>query len=566
MVSRFFRFLNRDIVSMNQAALVLAVFSILSQLFGLVRDRLLASLVGPSAHLDVYYAAFRIPDFVYNSFGIVFSVTVLIPFITECLQKDQGNGSPTALRAFLNNVFTVYVYGMGALLVALFFLMPWLTHLTAPGFNAAQHDQLVLFSRIMLLSPFLFGLSSLLSSFAQVQKKFFSFAIAPLFYNLGILLGIVAFWPRLGIFGVVLGVVIGAVLYFGIQLPTLAALHKLPRLVRHIDWAQIKRVVVTSIPRTIGSSLSNLTFIIMAAIASLLAAGSISIFQFAYNIENTPLLVFGVSYAVAAFPTMAKHFLSGERAELFSVLYRATRNIFFLTMPVALIMIVLRAHIVRILLGAGQFSWNDTRLVAAGVALFCISVTAQSMVLLMVRAFFAVGNTKTPLRINVWTVVATAISATALVTLYHKVPFAQDFINDLLRIDGTTGGSVVMLALAYSIGQIGNAIALWRAFHHHMEKPKRESAALNRTLSHMIAAAIIAATASYGALAVIGANVDQTHFFGIFVQAAIATITGLVTYSIILIALGNEDIMDFIHTLRSKFWKQKPLVPQQQDL
>ena len=177
MVSKLIKLLNKDITTMNQVALVLAVFSFLSQIFGLIRDRLLASMIGPSANLDVYYAAFRIPDFIYNSFGILFSVTVLIPFITEYLQEEKEKGNSTKLRSFLNSVFTVYTGGMAALSALLIILMPLLTRLTAPGFVGAQHDQLVLYSRIMLLSPFLFGLSSLLSSFAQVQKKFVSFAI-----------------------------------------------------------------------------------------------------------------------------------------------------------------------------------------------------------------------------------------------------------------------------------------------------------------------------------------------------------------------------------------------------
>lgn len=563
MVSRLLKVFNRDIVSMNQAALVLAVFSVLSQVFGLIRDRLLASTIGPSAALDAYYAAFRIPDFVYNSFGLLFSVTVLIPFITDCL-RDEDNGKPATLRSFLNSVFTVYLYGMSAVCLVLIAVMPWLTELTAPGFSAAQHADLVLYSRIMLVSPFLFGLSSLLSSFAQVQKKFLSFAVAPLFYNIGILLGILLLRPRFGILGVVLGVAIGAMMYFLIQLPTLASIKRLPALTREVDWRTIRRVMAMSLPRTLGASLTNITFIIMAALASLLAAGSISIFQFSYNIENTPLLIFGVSYAVAAFPTMARYFADGERKEMMAVLYRTTRNLFFFTVPIALMMIVLRAHVVRLLLGSGEFSWNDTRLVAASVALFCISVTAQSMVLLLVRAFFATGDTWGPLRVNIWAILGTGLAALGLIYSYHHAIFFKHFIDSLLRIDGVEGGSVVLLALAFSLGQIGNAIALWNRFHKKMQVAKGETKLLRRTLSHMIAAGIIAAGVVYGTLSVIGGSVDQSHFWGILVQAAIAGAVGFVSYGIVLMALGNEDIVLFVGTVKSKFWKQKPAIVQHQ--
>lgn len=567
MVPRFLKFLNRDVATMNQAAFVLAAFSILSQLFGLVRDRLLASLVGPSTALDVYYAAFRIPDFVYNSFGVLFSVTVLIPFITQYLEEERATGNRALLQRFLNHIFTVFAGGMVVIAGILLIAMPWLTHLTAPGFDAAARVDLILYSRLMLLSPILFGLSSLLSSFAQVQKKFFSFAIAPLFYNIGILIGILTLRPMFGMVGVVYGVLIGALLYFLIQIPTLIELKRIPRFDFNIDWSLIKRVMALSLPRTLGSSLTNLTFIAMSAIASVLTIGSISVFQLSYNIENTPLLIIGISYAVAAFPMMSKLFAEGNKSELLEVLYNAARNIFFLAIPASLLIIVLRAHIVRILLGAGNFSWNDTRLVAAAVALFSVSVAAQCIVLLLVRAYYAVGDTKNPLRINAIATLITIATSVGLLVLYRDVQLFHDFMNSLVRIDGVEGGTVIMLPLAFSIGQIINALMLWRGFHHRFHGTKTENNALARTISHMLAAGIIAAASAYAALALVGGSVDQGTFGGILIQAGIAGLIGLVMYGIVLRALGNEDISLFITTLRSKFWKQKPVVvPQQQDL
>lgn len=567
MVSKIIKFLNRDLFTMNQAALVLAVFSFLSQIFGLLRDHLLASLVGPSANLDVYYAAFRVPDFIYNSFGVLFSVTVLIPFIAQYIQEEKETGNNHGFKKFLNSIFSVYMIGMVLLSLLLIIVMPLLTRIIAPGFNPAAHAQLVLYARIMLVSPFLFGLASLLSSFSQVQKKFFAFAIAPLMYNIGILLGIIFLRPFLGILGVVLGVAIGAVMYFGVQIPTLIKLGKIPRFDLNIDWSIIKRVMTLSLPRTLGSSLSNITFIIIGAMASLLAAGSISIFQFSYNIENTPLLIIGVSYAVAAFPTMTRMYAAGDKKELLNVLYRTTRNIFFMCVPASLLIIVLRANVVRILLGAGAFSWNDTRLVAASVALFSVSIAAQCMVLLIVRAFFAIGDTKTPLIINIWAVIATIGSAIGLLFLYKDNIFFNNFLNSLMRIDGTTGAAVILLPLGFSVGQIINACALWFSFNKKIPATKTETRLLSRTLAHMIAAGIISATAAYATLSLAANGVDQTSFVGVFMQAVIAGSIGLAVYAIVLLALRNEDILLFAQTAKSRFWKRRPLVVQgQQDL
>lgn len=563
MVSKIIKFLNRDLFSMNQAALVLAVFSFLSQIFGLLRDHLLASLVGPSANLDTYYAAFRIPDFVYNSLGVLFSVTVLIPFIAQYVEQEKADGHNGAFKRFLNSIFSVYMIGMVIVSVVLIVIMPWLTRVVAPGFNGVEHMHVVLYSRIMLLSPFLFGLASLLSSFAQVQKKFFAFAIAPLLYNLGILMGIIVLRPFLGILGVVLGVAFGAVLYFGIQIPTLVRLGKIPRLSLDIDWPTVKRVMTLSLPRTLSSSLNNITFIIIGAIASLLAAGSISIFQFSYNIENTPLLIIGVSYAVAAFPTMTRMYAAGDKKELINVLYRTTRNIFFMCIPASLLMIILRAHIVRLLLGAGVFSWNDTRLVAAAVALFSLSIVAQCMELLLVRAFFAIGDTKTPLIINSWSTIVTIGSSIGTLLLYkYNLGFSY-FIDSLLRISDTTGASVVLLPLGFSIGETINAFALWVAFKKKIPVTKTEARSLSRNIFYMIEAGIIAAATAYGMLIVTGGDAMQTRFFGVLFQAVVAAAVGTAIYGIVLKALRNEDIALFMDTAKSRFWKQKPLVVQE---
>lgn len=567
MVSKFLKLLNRDVTTMNQAAFVLAAFSILSQIFGLLRDRLLASNVGPSIDLDVYYAAFRIPDFIYNSFGILFSVTVLIPFISQFLEEEKSGKKTEALKKFLNSIFTVFAVGMTLLALTVFILMPWLTILTAPGFDSLARDDLVLFSRVLLLSPILFGLSSLLSSFAQVHKKFFSFAIAPIFYNIGILIGIIFLRPMWGMLGVVIGVVFGAMMHFLVQLPTLINLKRIPSFDRKIDWPLVKRVMALSLPRTLSSSLTSITFVIIGAIASLMSAGSISIFQLSYNIENTPLLIIGVSYAVAAFPTMARLFNEGNKKELLGVLYSATRNILFLAVPASLLIIVLRAHIVRLLLGAGVFSWNDTRLVAASVALFSISVAAQCMVLLMIRAYYVVGDTKNPLKINGLSVAITLGAVGVLIYFYTKFEMFRHFLESLMRIDGVDGGMVIILPLAFSIGQIANAIMLWRYFHKKLPGTKSENQNFGQNIYYILSAGIIGAAASYVVLQVTGPGVDQNHFVGILIQALISTIVGLAMYAIVLKALRNEDINLFIATLRSKFWKEKPVVvPQQPDL
>ena len=546
---------------MNQAALVLAVFSVISQFIGLFRDRFLASVVGPSASLDVYYAAFRVPDFLYNAIASLFSVTVLIPFITSHIKKEDD----TKMARFSNSLLSAYFIGMIGISVIVFVLMPWLSHLVSPGFSPAQHTDLVVYTRIMLLSPFLFGLSSLFSAFTQVKQKFFSFAIAPLLYNMGIVVGIVFLYPHFGILGVIVGVILGALLHVCIQIPSLLSVGKFPRLVRSIDWSMIRDVVKQSLPRTLGLSITNIIFLAMSAIASLLVVGSISIFQLSYNIQTTPLMIIGISYAVAAFPTLTKLFEEDKRAEFMSLIHRATRNILFFSIPCALFFIVLRAQIVRVLLGTGAFSWNDTRLVAGALALFSISVTAQSLILLLVRGFYAQGNTKTPLKINAIGLAVTVLSTVGLLFAFKESMMFQQFIISLLRVDGVNGVAVLLLPLGFSIGQIVNVVLLWVYFHKsHKDVPQRHD--IRKTLLHTGGAGIIAATGAYMLLSFIGTGVDQTRFLGVLLQGLIAGLFGSFIYAGILLALKNEDIALFIQTVKSKFWKAKPIVPEQVDL
>lgn len=567
MVSKFLKLLNRDVNSMNQAALVLAVFSIVSQIFGLIRDRLLAGGVGPSADLDVYYSAFRIPDLVYNSFASLFSVAVLIPIISGFFTEEDKEKRDDSIKKFSDSIFSVYCIGMVSISLLVFLLMPVLTHITAPGFSDSGQEKLILLSRIMLLSPFLLGLSSLFGSFAQVQKKFFSFAIAPIFYNIGILIGILLFMPKLGMLGVVLGVVLGAFLHLLIQVPSLVFLKKrLPRLTQNIDWKTIKEIVSISLPRTIGLSITNIVLIIMASIASVLAVGSISVFQFSYNIQTTPLMIIGISYAVAAFPALAKLYHNGEDKEFKNIIYRATRNILFLSIPISFLIIVTRAQIVRVLLGAGNFSWNDTRLVAACLAVFSISVTAQSMVLLLVRGFYARGDTKKPLITNIFSAFVTSIVAVVLLIFTKNSPMIKDFFSNLFRLEGATGISVVILPLAFSIGQILNAFLLWHHFKRDLAHIEVEQNGIWKNLIQVVFASLLASFIAYIVLVVVGRYINQDQFFGVLTQGFLAGVAGIVTYGIILKVLKNKDIDLFISTLKSKFWQEKPIVPEQSDI
>ena len=174
MAKRIFNFFNKEFHGINEAALLLGGFAFASQLLGLLRDRLLAHIVGAGPMLDTYYAAFRIPDFLYVSIASLASITVLMPFLVDKINKSEDN--KLIAQRFLNNIFSAYMLFMLVASSIIFILMPYIAHLIAPGFSSEQLLLLVKVSRFMLLSPIFIGLSNLIGTVTQLFKNFFIFS------------------------------------------------------------------------------------------------------------------------------------------------------------------------------------------------------------------------------------------------------------------------------------------------------------------------------------------------------------------------------------------------------
>jgi len=413
-IKKVFKLFHQEFGGLNQAAMILAASSLLSGFLGLIRDRLLAGTFGAGQVLDIYYASFKIPDFLYIISLSIASTTVLIPFFLEKISQSSERG-----RLFFDNIFSIFLIAMIVLVAITFFLIPFLADFVAPGFSAAAKSQFITLARILLLSPFLLGLSNLLSGIVQSFNRFFVYALSPLLYNIGIILGIVFLFPHFGLAGIVLGVAFGALLHASIQLPTIFKLNFAPRLKFKFDFREAWQVIKYSLPRTFGLGLNQLVLIFITAMASLFSAGSIAIFNLSYNLQSVPLAVIGVSYSVAAFPTLARFFIS-DRKKFLEHTILALRQIIFWSIPVSLLIIVLRAQIVRIVYGYGKFDWRDTRLTAAGLALFAISLFGQALVNLFVRAFYAAGKTTRPVIVNVISSVLTISGIFIFLGLIHN--------------------------------------------------------------------------------------------------------------------------------------------------
>lgn len=556
-MKRFFTVFHKEFSGVHEAAYLLGIFALLSQILALIRDRALAHMFGASSDLDIYYAAFRIPDFLFVSLASLAGAYVLIPFLLQ--KKEEGVDEA---REFLSGIFTALFTLMAVLAVVLYFALPFLAPLIAPGFSPDAQDEFVFLSRILLLSPFFLGFSNLLGSITQASKKFFVFAVSPVMYNLGIILGIFLFAPRFGVRGIVAGVILGAMLHLVIQLPAVFREKLFPRFgVWRVREAI--QVFAVSLPRTAALSASHFSILILAALASLVSSGSVSVFQFAYNLESVPLSIIGVSYSVAAFPTLAKAFGAGKRKEFLEQISVAARHIIFWSLPVMCLFIVLRAQIVRVILGSGAFNWEHTRLTAAALALFVVSLLAQNLVLLFARAYYAAGNTKRPVYINIISSSIAVLSGFWLFSLFTSSPYFQELLESLLRVEGVYGAQVIVLPLAFTLGMTVNAFLLWNFFQRDYGRfPKKMSLSFFQSLVASLGLSVVAWTS----LNIFDDMFNLNTFLGVFAQGFFAGMLGIITGVAILSLLKNEELADTTAALRRKFWKSNPVGSEQEGM
>ena len=557
MVGRVIQIVYKEIRGLHHAAYVIALFTFGAQLLALVRDRLLAGAFGAGEQLDLYYAAFRIPDLLFVLFASALSVYVLIPFVTSVRHK----GGDRAVRAFLSDIFTIFLVAYVVLAFAVGLSLPALIPLLFPGL-AAHTDTLTLLTRILLLQPFLLGLSALVSVVTQLEHRFLLYALSPILYNVGIIFGLLALYPPFGLAGLSAGVVLGALGHLLIQLPFMFARRMRPRFSFSVDMRRIGAVLAVSAPRALTLSLHQIVLLVLVGVGSVMAAGSVSVFQFAINLQSVPLAIIGVSYSVAAFPMLAQLFSEGKRAAFLDHVLTALRHVLFWSVPVLTILIVIRAQFVRVVLGSGAFDWDDTRLTAAVFALLLLAVTAQAAHLLLVRALYAAGNTRLPFLITLFSSAATVALAFLLHVHYvASVPF-QTALSSLLRLEGVAGAEVVVLALAYTAGLLlhGALLLFFSARHLHM--PVRP---LFAPCLHALFAALCGGAVAYGVLLLAAPLVAVTTLLGIFLQGAAAGSAGIAAAVAAYALVGSPELSEVYRSVRKRIQKTPAAAPQNED-
>lgn len=523
MIPRFFTNQARTITG---AAILLGTASILSGLIGLARDRIFVHYFGAGDLLDAYYAAFRIPDFLFNLLLAGAITAGFVPIFLELWHKNKED----AWRV-TSTILSLMGLLMAVASAVMWFFAPTIVHHVTSGFSGDKLALTISLTRIMLLSPILLGLSGIVSGVLHALRQFVAFSVAPLVYNICIIFGAIFLVPIFGPTGLAWGVVLGALAHLLAQLPVLFnnGFSFTPLLA--LKDRAVRRIISLAIPRTFSMAATQINFVILDSFASSLASGSIAVFYLANNIYWIPIGLIGQSFSLAAFPIFSAYVAEGKIDELVKHFNRVVRQIFFLVVPSMLLLIILRAQIVRVILGSGKFNWTATIQTANVLAALAISMAANCISLITARALFALQS--------VWSTFWTSLLGvviTAAVGLIARVHYGIFGLALAMSLSVTIQCVILWLILRHRVGSLGEGHIL---------------VALGKISLASLAMALVAQYLKTP----IASIVDMTRLWGILSQGVICGTVGILTYGMVCYVLKLEEIDLFKESFKKRWLK-----------
>lgn len=500
------------------AATVIMSAVALSRVLGLLRDRLLAARFTPS-QLGVYYAAFRLPNMIFELLVMGALVTAFIPVFTKYLDT-KGKEHAFKLASNLINIGIIFFV---ILSLPLLIFTKEISLFLVNGFSKSEIEQMILFTRIMILAqvfPLIIG--NFLTGILQSFRNFLIPALAPVAYNVGIIIGIVFFSGSMGLLGPVVGVVIGAVLFTLIQIPLVI------KLGYHYQWSldikdpgthEVGKLIA---PRTIGIAVSQIDATIDTMLSAFLGPAAVTYFTFAQHLQQLPVGLFGASIAQAALPSLSSSFALKKEEEFKSLLTSSFHQILFFVIPLSVFLTVLRIPIVRLVFGASvKFDWVATVSTGRTLAFFSLSLFAQSLVHLLARACYALHDSKNPVIAGIISVGINSILSIIFVVILHL--------------------DVWSLGLSTSIASIINMILLFSFLDRELHTFSKKDL-IFPSIKIGIAGVILAA-ALYIPIKLLDQLVfDTTRTINLILLTSVATCVGLLVYLLSAWFLGVPQI------------------------
>jgi putative peptidoglycan lipid II flippase len=451
------------------AGLVVTGAFFVSRVLGWLRTVVIAYLFGASPDLDAYFAAFRIPDAVFQLVAAGALSSALIPVLSGLI----ANGEQSRAWRVVSTVVNLMLLALAALSVVLAFTAPVIVPAITPGFDAAQTELTVRLTRIMLISPTLLALGAVATSVLNTMGRFSASALAPIVYNVGIILGAVFLSPFIGVEGLAIGVVIGSLGHLGIQLPQIfgrLGFRYEPRL----DLADpaAREALVLMVPRAIGLGASQITFVVNTTLASIAGTGAIVAYNVAFTVLQIPIGIIGVPLGIVLLPSMSRAIATGEIGEYGRLVLRSLRLLLYVMLFLTAVGIVLRREAVTLLFNYGRFDERAIQLTSDTLLFFLVGLAAHSLIAILARAFYADKDTRTP------------VLAAVLAVVVNVVVSVATFGN--LGLQG--------LALGIAIGAWVEAAVLTLLLHRRMEGVGLES--LGGALAQFSLGAVLAGLAA----------------------------------------------------------------------
>ena len=436
--------------TLARAGLIVSSAFLVSRVLGWVRLVVIANAVDDPAELDAFFAAFRIPDLLFQLVAAGALSSALIPVVSGVIASD---GAARAWRV-VSTVTNLMLAALLVLAVFVFVFADRLVPLYTSGFDAATMDLTIELTRIMVLSPIFLALGSVATSVLNAQGRFAAAAIAPIVYNLAIIGAAFLLVPSLGVVGLAIGVVAGSFAHLLVQIGPLRSVgfRYSPR-VEASDPAARKALALMA-PRAVGLGATQITFVVVTALATTVGVGAVTAFTIAFTLLQIPIGVIGVPLGVVLLPSLSREAAEGTRVEFVSLVTRAMRLLVVAMLPIAVLAAILRVETVALLFG--EFDPALINLTADTLLAFLVGLVAHALIAVLARAFYARQDTLTPVAVAVGAVVVNTTLAVVLVG-----PYGLPGIALAIAIAAWLEAGALIVLLRRREGRLGLAAAAW---------------------------------------------------------------------------------------------------------
>jgi putative peptidoglycan lipid II flippase len=506
----------------SAATLILVVFA-LSRVLGYVRDVAIANTFGTSRQLDDYQVAFRVPDLLFNLLLAGAISSAFIPVLSEHLARGESERAGQIAARVLNSAILILTIGA----VILFIVAPFYVDLTAFGYSARDHELIVKLTRILLLQPIFLGAGGLVVGILTAHQRFVGQSAAAPLYNLAIIAAALFFAPHFGVTALAWGVVVGAILHVTVQLPSL--LRTGWRLTLELGWNDpgVRKVARLMFPIALGLAAAQVNLFVDTILATQLPHGRVAALKYADTVAQVPLGTFSSALAYVLFPFLSRDAALDEIDRLRHRIALSLRLNLFLLVPISIGLGLFSLPIVALLFQRGQFGPNSSEETAFALVFFSLGIASQAATALLVRAFFALQDVITPLKVSAVVVTVNLLTNVILVHLLAQ------------------GG----LALGTSIAATLNALLLGTILVRRvggLELPR-----LFRSGGRALLATIPTALIAWLAYMVVAGGTARSDLRHLFALAAAAILAGII-YLGLEFVLGSEELPVFLSVIRRR--------------